>query len=168
MESRGKQNPVTLLISSKVGKVVNKKGLTEEQIIQALEAKAGFISEAAKALNVTYEAIRKRVAKNKRLQQAFDQIKERKLDFAESKLMKQIEEGNLGAICFFLKCQGKRRGWVERQEMSGPEGRPIDLRFKKSPKDMTDDELESVVRSILEKISAEVKPVSLIQNRAEI
>ena len=41
---------------------------------------------------------------------------EQMLDFAENKLHKQIEKGNMTAIIFFLKCQGKERGYIERQE----------------------------------------------------
>jgi len=39
------------------------------------------------------------------------------LDLAESKLLKAIEEGQIAAIIFYLKCKGKKRGYVERQEI---------------------------------------------------
>jgi len=45
--------------------------------------------------------------------------------FAESELMKLIKEGNVAATIFFLKTQGKKRGYVERQEVTGAEGAPI-------------------------------------------
>lgn len=43
------------------------------------------------------------------------------IDFAESKLIQQINTGNIAAICFFLKTQAKHRGYIERaeNEMSG-------------------------------------------------
>ena len=40
------------------------------------------------------------------------------LDFAESQLHQQIKTGNSTATIFFLKTKGKKRGYVERQEIS--------------------------------------------------
>lgn len=45
-----------------------------------------------------------------------DNIKEGAIDFAESKLMQEIQKGNTTAILFFLKTQAKDRGYVERVE----------------------------------------------------
>ena len=50
---------------------------------------------------------------------------ERRLDFAESKLDENINAGKEASIFFFLKCRGKHRGYIERQEISGPDGVPI-------------------------------------------
>jgi hypothetical protein len=47
------------------------------------------------------------------------------LDTAESALFNQIKEGNVTSIIFYLKTKGRRRGYVERQEISGPDGGPV-------------------------------------------
>ena len=39
------------------------------------------------------------------------------LDFAESQLHQQIREGNVTATIFLLKTKGKKRGYIERQEI---------------------------------------------------
>ena len=39
------------------------------------------------------------------------------LDFAESQLHEQIREGNVTATIFLLKTKGKKRGYIERQEI---------------------------------------------------
>ena len=39
------------------------------------------------------------------------------LDFAESQLHKQIQDNSTSATIFYLKTQGKKRGYVERQEL---------------------------------------------------
>lgn len=88
-----------------------------KQIEVSLRKNGGFITQTAKDLGVTYQAIWLRINRNKKLKATYDEIKEGYLDFAESKLISQIKEGNLGAICFFLKCQGKSRGYVERQQI---------------------------------------------------
>jgi len=85
-----------------------------EQIEKALKANGGFISQAAKSLNVRYQTIWERIRRSSRLKQSYEEIRESYLDLAESKLLVKIREGDLGAICFFLKCQGKKRGYIER------------------------------------------------------
>lgn len=52
-------------------------------------------------------------------------MKEVAIDFAESMLYKLISEGNVAATIFYLKTQGKNRGYVERQEVTGADGAPI-------------------------------------------
>ena len=45
--------------------------------------------------------------------------KEAILDFAESKLKQEINDGNITAIIFFLKTKGKIRGYVEKEQEKG-------------------------------------------------
>ena len=52
------------------------------------------------------------------------------LDFAESQLHKQIQDGNTAATIFYLKTKGKRRGYIERQEITGAEGLPNDIKIE--------------------------------------
>jgi hypothetical protein len=47
---------------------------------------------------------------------AVDAIKESLIDRAEGVLHGLISEGNVPAVLFFLKTQGKKRGYVERTE----------------------------------------------------
>ncbi len=106
-----------------------KKGrgpIPKEDIIEALEANGAFLTNTAKALGISLQGLIKRIANNPDLKAKVEEINERKLDFTESKLMKLIRQGNLGAICFHLKCKGKHRGWVERHELTGPEGKALE------------------------------------------
>jgi hypothetical protein len=54
---------------------------------------------------------------------AVDSIADVAIDFAESQLHKQIKEGNSTATIFFLKTNGKKRGYVERQEIDAVGGK---------------------------------------------
>lgn len=85
-----------------------------EQIEKSLRANGGFISKTAKSLNVNYQAIWDRIQRSSKLKQSYEEIKESYLDLAESALLVKIRDGDLGAICFFLKCQGKKRGYIEK------------------------------------------------------
>ena len=91
--------------------------VTQKQIMLSLQKNGGFITQTAKDIGVTYQAVWLRINRNEKLKAAYDEIREGYLDFAESKLIAQVREGNIAAICFFLKCQGKRRGYVEKQEL---------------------------------------------------
>ncbi len=43
--------------------------------------------------------------------------KEKMVDMSEGQLYKKINEGETAAILFHLKCKGKHRGYIERQEV---------------------------------------------------
>ena len=89
---------------------------TLKQVEKALKASGGFISHAAKMLGITQSAVTQRIQRHESLQIALNEIKDSHLDLAESKLINKIEKEDLGAICFYLKCQGKGRGYIEKQQ----------------------------------------------------
>jgi len=91
---------------------------TEDEIEEALRASGGFISRADRRLGKDHSAISKRIKKSERLQQALYEIREFQLDIAEDQLMKLISEGSLGAVCFYLKCLGQSRGYIEKKQIS--------------------------------------------------
>lgn len=99
--------------------------LTIKQIEDALHKSGGFVSQAAKGLNVTASNVYARIKKSARLQEVKREIDESYLDVAEHRLIKEIGEGNLGAICFYLKCKGKQRGYVEKQQIEMNQQGPI-------------------------------------------
>lgn len=99
--------------------------LTEEQIALALERKMGNITEAAKALKVSRQALYKRIDGNEMLAAVLKEGRETIVDIAESALVRQIKVGNITAIIFTLKTQGKDRGYVERTEITGADGESL-------------------------------------------
>ena len=44
-----------------------------------------------------------------------------------SQLHKQIKDGSTAATIFLLKTKGKKRGYVERQEITGADGYPTEI-----------------------------------------
>ena len=93
-------------------------GTPEEKIAEALRASGGFLSAAGKMLGITGRGVGYRVNRSEYLQQVVSESKSKNLDIAESALIKLIKSGNIAAICFYLKCQGKHRGYVERSEVN--------------------------------------------------
>lgn len=92
---------------------------TKQEVIEALEASNGLVSLAADRLNITPEAIYKRMKTDPDIAEVMQTARNRQLDFAESQLFKAIANGELTAMIFYLKTIGKQRGYVERQEMGG-------------------------------------------------
>lgn len=98
--------------------------LTVQQIEEALKAKAGNIAAAARDLGVARTTIYRQIEKSPGLQELLTDTREELVDIAESALRREVLNGNITAIIFTLKTQGKARGYVERSEMavSTPDG----------------------------------------------
>jgi len=65
------------------------------------------------------------------------------LDFAESELFKQIKEGNITGVIFFLKTKGKKRGYIERSEFDHTtKGEKINVSINIAGDDLSSDDIE--------------------------
>lgn len=115
---------------------------TEKQFEDALRANGGVYVMAAKALGVTRLTVAAHVEKSPHLQAIVKESDEGNLDVAETSLMRAVVKGEAWAICFFLKCKGKARGYVERQEFSGVNGGPIES--VSAVKEMSDEQLAKI------------------------
>jgi hypothetical protein len=79
-------------------------------------------------LNVTPAAITHRVNRSAHLQKVVKEVEESYLDLSEHTIFKAIRGGNITAAMFHLKCKGKKRGYVERQEITGQDGGPVEYK----------------------------------------
>jgi hypothetical protein len=114
--------------------------LSDEQFFSILRENAGLFSMTAKAIEkqfgikYTRQSVRERALGNKK---EYEEILERNLDIAEAGLVTLMQDENpqvkLRAIEFYLKTQGKRRGYVERTEIEG-----VKTEFKVSIKNAKD------------------------------
>lgn len=109
--------------------MADKEHFTVKQVGDALKEARGFLSVAADRLGCTYQTIRNYINRHKTLQEILEALDEKEVDFSESKLLSQIKEGNITAIIFHLKCKGKKRGYIERNEVehTGKDGGPIQI-----------------------------------------
>jgi hypothetical protein len=102
---------------------------TQEQVIEALEQSKGLIAPAARALGCSRDTIRTYLEEYTAVAQAKLDQREAVTDMAENALYAAILRGEAWAICFYLKCMAKDRGYVERAEISGPGGKPISIKL---------------------------------------
>lgn len=87
---------------------------SNERIVSIYKKKLGNISATCDALNISRQSFYTWKEKSPALQRMLDDADESLLDWAETKLIEQINENNLTALIFFLKTKGKKRGYIEQ------------------------------------------------------
>jgi len=115
---------------------------TVEQCAEAIRNAGGFITTAAKMLGMSQPALSKRIAQSETLRSVVEETREKYLDLAESKLIKAINNDAPWAICFYLKCKGKQRGYVEKQVIES-DNRNLNVNFIAPEKYQTPEEWEN-------------------------
>jgi hypothetical protein len=93
---------------------------TEERkqfMLKALEQTLGVVTTAALKANVARDTHYDWMKKDKDYRAKVREIENVALDFAESQLHKQIQKGNPLSTIFYLKCKGKKRGYIEQQDV---------------------------------------------------
>jgi len=105
----------------------------KKALLEALKQSMGVVTTACRAVGVERKTFYNYLNSDPNFREEVDNLENVALDFAESKLFKQIKEDNLGAIIFYLKCKGKKRGYVEKQE--------VDVKGLKVTFDKSDEQL---------------------------
>jgi hypothetical protein len=100
-----------------------------ETIAKALTDAHGLVSHAAKLLGCCQNTVRKAMKAHPEVNAAREDAREAMKDLGEAALFKAVSAGEGWAVCFYLKCQARDRGYIEKQAMehSGPAGGVIQL-----------------------------------------
>ena len=116
----------------------------KEAFIQAYKDSFGNITVATKNIGVTRQTYYDWLKSDEEFKAAIEAIEPDDLivDFAENALMKKISKGDTTAIIFTLKTKGKKRGYVERQEVTGADNEAIKIEV--DFKNATIDELRKI------------------------
>lgn len=96
---------------------MNKVKHNKKALLTALEKALGVVTIACKDVGVGRTTFYNYYNADTEFKKAVDDVENIALDFAESQLHKQIKEGNTTATIFFLKTKGRKRGYIERQEI---------------------------------------------------
>lgn len=94
-------------------------------MLVALEKCLGVVTDACNAVGIARKTHYEWYNNDPEYKSAVDELKDVALDFAVSALHRLIQNGDTAATIFYCKTQGKRRGYIERQELTGNEGQPI-------------------------------------------
>lgn len=90
-----------------------KFGHKKKAMIQALEKSFGIVCDACAAVKISRDTHYRWMKEDENYSEAVTSLEDLSLDFAESKLLKQIEALDTAATIFYLKTKGKKRGYIE-------------------------------------------------------
>ena len=92
--------------------------ISNDDLAQLIKTSKGFVTTICKNAGISRVAFYKRMKNNPKLQQVLDDAREGIVEFAESKLLKLIEEGHYPSIRFYLETQAKHKGYTIKQEVN--------------------------------------------------
>ena len=99
--------------SPKTNRIVQQK----KRLLEALEKRYGVVTYACNDVGLARTTFYEYYKNDEDFKDAVDSIEGVAVDFAESKLLENIDKGDTTAMIFYLKTRGKKRGFVEKQEV---------------------------------------------------
>tara|TARA_A100001201_G_scaffold142227_1_gene139828 strand:- start:607 stop:966 length:360 start_codon:yes stop_codon:yes gene_type:complete len=109
---------------------MNKTEQHKKALLEALEKSLGVVTTACKRVGVGRTTYYDWYNSDPEFKKEVDDLQNVALDFAESQLHKQIAENSTTATIFYLKTKGKKRGYIERQEITGADGVPTNVKIE--------------------------------------
>jgi|TARA_Y100000289_G_scaffold49837_1_gene50577 hypothetical protein len=99
----------------------------KKAMIAALHQSLGVVTSACKAVGISRETHYKWLREDVDYKYQVEDLSNIALDFAESQLHNQIKNGSTPATIFYLKTKGKKRGYIERQEIQHENLEPLTI-----------------------------------------
>lgn len=123
----------------------NKTKQLKKALVEAMRANFGNVSKSCEAVGVCRKTYYDYFNSDSEFHDEVEAIDEANLDFAESKLRELINgvtmsagfgdeaivyktAPNVTATIFYLKTKGKKRGYIERTELTGKDGGAIETK----------------------------------------
>jgi len=100
----------------------------KKAMIEALKKSLGNVTTACKTVGICREQHYKWLKTDEKYKASTEAVADIALDFAESRLFRLVDEGNPTAIIFYLKTKGKKRGYIERQEIDTNQKQVIEIK----------------------------------------
>jgi len=100
-----------------------------QELIQRIDEKRGNISAIARSFGVERATVYRWIENTATAKTALEDARETMIDNAESMLYKKVLEGSTAELIFFLKTQGRHRGYVERAEVTGKDGGALQIEY---------------------------------------
>ena len=109
---------------------MNKTEHSKKALLEALEKSLGVVTTACKKTEIGRTTYYDWYNNDESFKKKVDDLQNVALDFAESQLHKQISENSTAATIFYLKTKGKKRGYIERQEITGADAMPTNFQIE--------------------------------------
>lgn len=81
-----------------------------------MQISMGVVTQACKIAKLDRATFYNYYNSDAEFKKACDECQDIALDFVESRLMKQIQNGDTTGIIFYLKTKGKHRGYIQTSE----------------------------------------------------
>ncbi|MFA6198680.1 MAG: hypothetical protein WC734_06065 [Patescibacteria group bacterium] len=88
----------------------------KKSLVEAMKSHRCNISKSCEAVGVQRSTFYSYLKEDPAFKQAIEDCTEASIDHVEDRLMDNIDGGDTGSICFYLKCKAKHRGYIERSE----------------------------------------------------
>jgi len=111
----------------------NKTQQNKKALLKALQKNMGIVTKACEMVDLNRWTFYDYYKKDKQFAEDVDSMQDYVLDFAESKLFENIEEKKEASIFFYLKCKGKKRGYIERQEVVNNQAESSEFNYDAMP-----------------------------------
>jgi hypothetical protein len=92
---------------------------------KAIEDSGGLYTTISTRLGCEWHTAKTHVEAHEETIAAYLAECESVLDVAENKLVENIKDGDTTSIIFYLKTKGKKRGYIERSELTGAGGKDL-------------------------------------------
>lgn len=96
------------------------------EFIEAIKSNYGLITVSCNKVGISFQTYRNWYKADEefknQVDDALEQSYEKTNDMAEGKLFEAIHRGDMTGTIFYLKTKGKKRGYIERQEITGKDG----------------------------------------------
>lgn len=86
-------------------------------MLDAMEKNLGIVTDSCRQIGISRDTHYRWLKEDKQYKKAIKDIENVALDFAESALLQQIKKGNPLSTMFYMKCKGKKRGYIEQQDV---------------------------------------------------
>lgn len=93
---------------------------SQKAVLGAIDGSGGVVRRVALRLGVTWSAAKKYIEMYPAAAEAFQNEREGLLDAAEEAMHNLIAEGDPGMVRFFLSTIGRKRGFCQTTEVTGP------------------------------------------------
>jgi hypothetical protein len=103
-------------------------GISDNDKLKALcelDHSHGIVSVASRNAGIARSTFYRWMDEDETFKAAVEEIREASIDHVENKLFNLIDSGDTGSTIFFLKTRGKKRGYVERTELTGADGKDL-------------------------------------------
>ena len=101
--------------------------LHKQKVIDAMSKSLGIVSISIKKADISRSTFYRWIREDEEFKAAIMDIEEDQCDFVEAKLLKLIQDENPASVQFYLKTKGKKRGYIERIENTGADGKELNL-----------------------------------------